>query len=297
MELLQKFIDYLSLEKKNSSHTVTAYQKDIKDFLVYIRNTALVDCLEVDKDVVRSWVVFLKKKQLSNRSINRKLSSLKAFYKFLQKIEELHQNPVEQQKSLNEEKKVMIPFSEQEIEAALTLEVKGLSEFEKYRNKMMIHLLYASGIRQAELIGLRIEDLELSNKTIKVTGKRNKQRMIPLYDAVVEELVCYLKLRSQIDTKDSSLFVTKRGAKLYSSLVYRIINLYFSETSTKQVKSPHVLRHAYATTLVNNGADLNSVKELLGHSSLAATQVYTHNSLEKLKQVYNQAHPRNATKK
>ncbi|MGY6648443.1 tyrosine-type recombinase/integrase [Wenyingzhuangia sp. IMCC45574] len=298
MELLSKFIDYLLLERNYSKHTVVAYKKDIENFFLFVEKEYQVKHpQEVDYMFVRAWVVSLNKDQISNRSINRKITSLKSFYNFLLKIEQVKINPVAQQKSLKTEKKAMIPFSEKEIEEAFLVEDDDYSDFEKVRNKMMIHLLYATGMRQAELIGLEVQDVDLKSKTLKVLGKRNKERIIPIYREICQELEVYLNERSKINNTVKNLFITNRGAKLYPSLVYRVINSYFSKVSTKQKKSPHVLRHSYATDLVNNGADLNSVKELLGHSNLAATQVYTHNSLEKLKQVYNQAHPRSAKKK
>lgn len=297
MEILQKFIDYLSLEKNYSKHTLTAYTKDIQLFFSFLKENYQIDeAKDVEYVLVRSWVVHLNQQQISNRSINRKITSLKTFFNFLLKINKVKTNPVALQKSLKIEKKAMIPFSEKEIEEAFLVEDDDYTEFEKCRNKMIIHLLYATGIRQAELMGLRIQDVDFKEKTIKVLGKRNKERIVPLYDEVVKSLEDYLNMRNEISASVENLFITKRGGKLYGSLVYRVINSYFSKVSTKQKKSPHVLRHSYATDMVNNGADLNSVKELLGHSNLAATQVYTHNSLEKLKQVYNQAHPRSAIK-
>lgn len=298
MELLTKFIDYLSLEKNYSKHTTTAYQKDILDFFEFLESDFQVtDVKEVEHIYIRSWIVFLNHKNIGNRSVNRKITSLKSFYSFLLKVGEVDKNPLSNQKSLKTAKKIMIPFNEREIEEAMLITDDTFSVFEQKRNKLIIHLLYATGIRQAEIIGLRYKDVDLKGKTIKVLGKRNKERILPVYKEVVNEIEEYLKERAQIIGDSDSFFVTKKGVKMYNALVYRIINSYFSKVTTKQKKSPHVLRHSYATDLVNNGADLNSVKELLGHSSLAATQVYTHNSLDKLKQVYNQAHPRSAKKK
>ncbi len=298
MKLLDKFIDYLQIEKNYSKHTVTAYQKDIRDFLDFVVATFEEDSIiKVQTTYMRSWIVALKEAQLSNRSINRKITSIKTFYSFLIRIQELRSNPFEYQKSLKTKKEVIVPFSEREIEEAMLITDDDDIVYEQKRNKLMIHLLYASGIRQAELLNLKIEDVSISEKTIKVLGKRNKERIVPLYDAVVSEFKEYLEERLQVSSAENWFFVTKRGGKLYNALVYRVINSYFSKVTTKQKKSPHVLRHSYATDMVSNGADLNSVKELLGHSSLAATQIYTHNSLDKLKQVYNQAHPRSAKKK
>lgn len=298
MELLDKYLEYLSLEKKYSTHTITAYQKDIRDFFIFLETEydVLDPCL-VDYTYIRAWIVSLNAMELSNRTINRKITSLKSFYNYLQKIEMVVKNPLSNQKSLKTAKKVIIPFSETEVGEVLLMEDDRYTPFENLRNRIMIHLLYATGIRQAELIGLKVQDVDFKQSTIKVLGKRNKERIIPIYKEILQELKTYIDHLYGMELTIPNLFVTKRGGKLYGALVYRIINAYFSKVSTKEKKSPHVLRHSYATDLISEGADLNSVKELLGHSSLAATQVYTHNSLDKLKQVYNQAHPRSAKKK
>ncbi|GGF77540.1 tyrosine-type recombinase/integrase [Wenyingzhuangia marina] len=298
MELIHKFLEYLSLEKNYSPHTITAYQKDLLDFFAFIESEYQeIDPCAVEYSYVRSWIISLNASGIVNRSVNRKLTALKSFYNYLQKIEMMAKNPLSSQKSLKTAKKVIIPFSEREIEESLLVTDERDTPFEQLRNKLMIHLLYATGIRQAELMSMKVQDIDFELGTIKVVGKRNKERIIPLYTEVLKELKSYIKQRAGMDVDTLYLFVTKRGGKMYGALVYRIINSYFSKVSTKEKKSPHVLRHSYATDLINQGADLNSVKELLGHSSLAATQVYTHNSLDKLKQVYNQAHPRSAKKK
>lgn len=298
MELIHKFLEYLSLEKNYSPHTITAYQKDLLDFFAFVESEYQEKnpCL-VEHAYIRAWLLYLNTNGIANRSINRKLTSLKSFYNYLQKIEMMTKNPLSEQKSLKTTKKVIIPFSEREIEESFLITDDRDTPFEQLRNKLIIHLLYATGMRQAELIGLKISDVDYETGVIKVLGKRNKERIIPIYSEILSELKKYMEQRAEMNVDTLSLFFTKRGGKMYGALVYRIINSYFSKVSTKEKKSPHVLRHSYATDLINQGADLNSVKELLGHSSLAATQVYTHNSLEKLKQVYNQAHPRSAKKK
>lgn len=298
MELLEKFLEYLSLEKQYSPNTITAYRKDIQDFLIFINQEyGVLDPCIVEYAYVRAWLVTLGSLGIANRSINRKVTSLKSFYNYLQKVELVVKNPVSNQKSLKTPKKVMIPFSEKEIDEALSMQNDDHTPFEQLRNRIIIHLLYATGIRQAELISLKIDDVDFETSTIKVLGKRNKERIIPIYNEVLGELKNYIEQRNGVGEKVLNLFITKRGGKLYGALVYRVINSYFSKVSTKEKKSPHILRHSYATDLIGKGADLNSVKELLGHSSLAATQVYTHNSFDKLKEVYNQAHPRSAKKK
>ncbi|MEN8765152.1 MAG: tyrosine-type recombinase/integrase [Wenyingzhuangia sp.] len=298
MELLQKFIEYLTLEKNYSTHTITAYQNDIHAFFCFVaREHEVSDPCLVPSVFVREWVLDLHDSGLSNRSVNRKITALKSFYNYLQKIEVVVESPLSNQKSLKRAQKVIIPFSEKEIDAVLTLEDERYTPFENLRNKTMIHLFYATGIRQGELMGLEVQDVDFESATIKVLGKRNKERLVPLYPEILTLLKTYMEQREGMEVSIPNLFLTARGGKLYNALVYRVINTYFSEVSTKEKRSPHVLRHSYATDMLSKGADLNSVKELLGHSSLAATQVYTHNSLEKLKQVYNQAHPRSAKKK
>jgi integrase/recombinase XerC len=230
---------------------------------------------------------------VSNRTINRKISSLNSYYKFLQKIDAIGTNPLAKHKALKTNKKIQIPFSEQEMSTvldSLTLE----ADFEGLRNRLMVELFYATGIRRIELIQIKLGDIDLHNKTLKVLGKRNKERYIPLISSVIDSLNLYIIERNTLTSiKDKEyLFLTKKGVKIYETLVYRIINDYFSKVSSKVKRSPHILRHSFATHLLNQGANLNAVKELLGHSSLAATQIYTHNSISELKKVYSSTHPR-----
>ena len=259
------------------------------DFLVTQYNQE--NLLEVHYPQIRSWIVTLVADKISNRTINRKVSSLKSFYKFLQKTKQIAANPLSKHKALKIEKRVQVPFSFKEIDAVLK-EVAIDNDFISVRNKLIVELLYSTGIRRAELIHLKERDVSLTDKTIKVLGKRNKERFIPLLNSVIQTLKEYLELKKEFTIGEEELFITEKGNKLYETLVYRVINSYFSRVSSKEKKSPHILRHSFATHLLNGGADLNSVKELLGHSSLASTQVYTQNSLDVLKKVYNQAHPR-----
>jgi len=292
---IPKFLDYLQLEKNYSLHTVEAYQRDILDFSQFTSdNYDLKNIAKVNYAMIRSWIVNLVEKEISNRSINRKISSLNAYYKFLQKIDEIDDNPLAQHKALKVSKKVQVPFSEGEINTVLD-RLPTEDDFESIRNLLMVEIFYSTGIRRAELINIKLQDINLTNSTLKVLGKRNKERIIPLLKSVSERIEVYLTYREKLEIlKDSVyLFLTKKGVKIYETLVYRIINDYFSKTSAKVKKSPHVLRHSFATHLLNQGADLNAVKELLGHSSLAATQVYTHSSIAELKKVYANAHPRN----
>lgn len=295
--MITSFLEYLSLEKKYSEHTITAYKNDLisfRDFLIIEFDQE--ELSEVHYNQIRGWIVSLVALKISNRTINRKVSSLKSFYKFLQKAEQIEINPLAKYKALKVEKKIQVPFNTDEINEVLkTLDEKE-SDFLTIRNKLIVELFYSTGIRRIELINIKEQDVSVSNKTIKVLGKRNKERYVPLLKTVIQTLQQYLKLKKEISTDSSQLFITEKGNKIYETLVYRIINSYFSGVSSKEKKSPHILRHSFATHLLNQGADLNSVKELLGHSSLASTQVYTHNSLDAIKKVYNSAHPRSNKK-
>ena len=292
----KNFIDYLALEKKYSSHTVIAYKNDLEKFHEFASSEFdYSEITTIHYSIIRSWIVKLVDDGLSNQSVNRKISSLKTYYKFLLKIGVIEVSPLVKHKSLKTSKKIQVPFSEKEIENVLTL-LKEEKDFNGVRNKLIVELFYSTGIRRTELVNLKIQDVSISQQTIKVLGKRNKERRIPLLPSVIESIKDYILLRDSLDTiKDSSfLFLTLKGVKVYETLVYRIINSYFSTASEKVKKSPHILRHSFATHLLNEGADLKAVKELLGHSSLASTQVYTHNSIAKLKQVYQNSHPRNS---
>ena len=290
--MIDSFLEYLTLEKKYSSHTISAYNTDLSAFKDYLRLEYNQDNLsKVHYTQIRSWIVILVDKNISNRTINRKISSLKSFYKFLQKTNQITINPLAKHKALKIEKRIQVPFNSKEINEVV-VKLEENKDFVSVRNKLIVELLYSTGVRRAELINIKEKDVSVSDKTIKVLGKRNKERYVPLLKSVIQTLKEYLEIKKQYSTKNKELFITEKGNKIYETLVYRIINSYFSEVSTKQKKSPHILRHSFATHLLNEGADLNSVKELLGHSSLASTQVYTQNSLDVLKKVYNQAHPR-----
>lgn len=247
----------------------------------------------IDYSIVRSWIVRLVDSKVSNRSINRKMASLKAYYRFLQNIGSIEVNPLAKHKALKTSKKIEVPFSELEMEKVIS-QIQFENNFEGVRDKLVIELLYTTGIRRAELIGLKINDVDVSRRIVKVLGKRNKERIIPLLETTADLFIAYFEQRNALEPiiDKAHVFLLKSGYKLYETLVYRLINKYFSEVSTKVKKSPHILRHTFATHLLNKGADLNSVKELLGHSSLASTQVYTHNSISELKKVHAKAHPR-----
>ena len=289
------FRDYLQLEKKYSPHTINAYLNDITYFESFNKENFEQDTIDlVNYNQVRSWIVSLVDDDISNTTINRKIASLKAYYKFLLKIKQITINPLLKHKALKTPKSLQIPFSEKEVIAALEIE-QGLLGFEEIRNKLIVDLFYTTGMRRTELIHLKLMNINFSSQTIKVLGKRNKERILPILPIVIEQLELYNKERGGLEkiVDYEYLFITKKGLKLNDSFVYRLINSYFSTVSEKVKKSPHILRHTFATHLLNNGADLNSVKELLGHSSLASTQIYTHSSLSELKKVYQEAHPRN----
>lgn len=287
------FISYLTLEKNYSPNTVTAYKKDIESFQQFCMLEMEIDTINgIDYGIIRSWIVKLVEANVSNRTVNRKVASLKAYYKFLLKIGEIDANPLVKHKALKVSKKVEVPFSSAEMEEVLQ-DVSFEDNFEGIRDQLIIALFYTTGIRRIELINLEVVNVDV--QSIKVLGKRNKERIIPLVESTKILMQDYLEERKQLvinPIADSFVFLTKSGNKLYENLVYRVINSYFSKVSSKLKKSPHILRHTFATHMLNEGADLNAVKELLGHASLASTQVYTHNSIAELKKVHLSAHPR-----
>jgi integrase/recombinase XerC len=291
----KSFTDYLELEKKYSPHTVIAYRKDLEGFRDFnsehfgdehIRN--------VNYAQIRNWIIALVESGVSNRTINRKISSLNSYYKFLLKVGTVEVNPLAKHKALKISKKVQIPFSENEVTEVLE-DLNFDDSFEGLRDKLIIELFYSTGIRRIELVNLQMKDIDLQARSLKVMGKRNKERILPLLPSVTNSISDYLLKRQELQgiQDETHLFLTKKGLKIYETLVYRVINEYFGKASTKVKKSPHILRHSFATHLLSQGADLNAVKELLGHSSLAATQIYTHSSITELKKVYAKTHPRN----
>jgi integrase/recombinase XerC len=290
---LKSFFDYLEIEKKYSSNTIEAYRNDLNVFAGF-----LIDEFDVNNinntsySYIRSWIVDLVNKGISNRSINRKITSLNSYFKFLLKIDLINENPLTNHKALKTQKKIQLPFSENEMVNVLDLD-NYEDNFTGVRDRLIIDLFYTTGIRRIELIQLMISDLNVNNKHIKVLGKRNKERIIPLIDSTVNILNKYLSYRDELKSDETFLFITSKGKPVYEKLIYRIINKYFDTISTKVKKSPHIIRHSFATHLLNNGADLNSVKDLLGHSSLAATQVYTNRSIDEIKKVFAKSHPRN----
>ena len=291
----QDFADYLSLEKNYSKHTVTAYLKDLSFFKDYLlEHYQTQDFVQVNYPMIRSWIVALVEQGKTNRTINRKLSSLKAYFKFLLKTQQIEIDPMVKHRALKTSTKVQVPFSMDEINQVMTL-LEQVEGFEGSRDRLIVSLFYATGMRRAELVGLKLVDFDWSSKVVKVRGKRQKERLIPLLEALEPVFTGYIQERLKLDSivDQEYLLLSQKGVKIYPELVYRVINSYFSKVSKKIKRSPHILRHSFATHLLDEGADLNAVKELLGHASLSSTQVYTHNSIAKLKQAHARAHPRN----
>ncbi|MDC1492734.1 tyrosine-type recombinase/integrase [Flavobacteriaceae bacterium] len=290
---LKSFIDYLEIEKKYSPNTIEAYRNDLNVFINYLSDEYDVTNINnTNYSYIRSWIVDLVNMGISNRSVNRKITSLNSYFKFVLKIDLINENPLTNHKALKTQKKIQLPFSENEMFEALNLE-NFEDNFTGVRDRLIIDLFYTTGIRRIELIQLKISDFNINNKQIKVLGKRNKERIIPLIDSTVKIFDNYLNFRAELNSVEDFLFITNKGKPVYEKLIYRIINKYFNNVSTKVKKSPHIIRHSFATHLLNNGADLNSVKDLLGHSSLAATQVYTNRSIDEIKKVFAKSHPRN----
>ena len=291
----KSFLDYLSLEKKYSSKTIIAYKNDLQSFSTFNKSEFDQNSIqEVVYTQIRSWIVLLVGKKISNSSINRKISSLNSYYKFLIKIGSIKINPLAGHKALKTKSTIQLPFSENEISNVLN-DKNFEKSFEGFRDYLILDILYSTGIRRQELIEIKIKNIDFFNSRIKVLGKRNKERYIPLLKSTINKIKIYSDYRNNLKgiKNNDYLFLTSRGNKIYDNLVYRITKKYFSNYSTKQKKSPHILRHSFATHLLNNGADLNSVKDLLGHTSLAATQVYTNRSIEEIKKVFKKTHPRN----
>lgn len=288
------FVKYLQYEKRYSTFTLRSYTSDLEQFFEFCEQSDKdFSPLTTDHKIIRQWVVYLMENNLTPRSVNRKITTLKTFYKFLMREGLLEVNPLDRVLSPKTSKKLPVFVEENHINQLID-EIDFSDDFEGVRDKLILELFYVTGIRLSELISIRCLDLDLNNLSIKVLGKRNKERIIPL-SRNVKNIVCqYLDSRSETfsNLEGDYLFLTAKGEKMYPKLVYRIVNKYLQLVTTIDKKSPHVLRHTFATHMLNNGADLNAIKELLGHANLSATQVYTHNTFEKLKKIYKQAHPR-----
>jgi len=292
--LIEKFIDYLQIEKNYSSDTLSAYKKDLLEFKNFINeNFDKYPIEHAEYKAIRLWIVELVNKNLTNRSINRKVSSLKSFYKFLVKTDTIGSSPLLAHSPLKQSKKIQVPFSKEEINSLLDSD-SFKNDFRGVLQKTIITFFYFTGVRRIELINIKESDINMDSSTIRIMGKRSKERIIPMLPKLKKSIVDYLYLRSQEFNKEilEYLFVSKSGSQLSEKYVYRTVNEYFKLVSPKVKKAPHVLRHSFATHLINEGADINSVKELLGHSSLSATQVYSHTSMERIKEVFKNSHPR-----
>ena len=292
--MLDSFFKYLQFEKRYSPRTISSYRNDLTQFQDFLTNTfEEEDASQATHGLVRSWIVQLVESKIEARSINRKIACLRSFYKFCLKEEVIDKSPMTKIKILKTQKKLPQFVNEGDMTKLLD-QISFESSFEGLRDRAIIELFYGTGIRLAELISLKERQVNLHERTIKVLGKRNKERVVPFSKSLVAIIEGYQKVRNrEVEVRDhGNLFVTKSGAPLYPMMVYRIVKKYLDLFTSVEKRSPHVLRHSFATHLLNKGAEINAVKDLLGHSSLAATQVYTHNSMEKLKKVFDQAHPK-----
>ena len=288
------FLEYLSLEKKCSPHTLKAYQANLEAFEVFITEQGSLETIEeVSYGEIRAWIVSLIQSGNTPRTVNRKLSALRSYYKFLLRIGSIPVSPLKEHKALKTDTKVALPFSQEEIQRLLAADFFP-EEYTGVLQRTVIQLLYYTGIRRSELIELKVQDVDLSEGLMKVLGKRNKERLLPLLPEIKTQLTQLLEQQKQyqISRESEHFFVNSRGKKLSEAFVYETVKTYLSKVSTKTKRSPHVLRHSFATHLLDQGADLNAIKDLLGHSSIAATQHYTHSSMKKIQDIYKKAHPR-----
>lgn len=292
--MIETFLQHLTYEKRLSQHTLTAYAKDLEQFKEFLEKTyQLQDLAKADFRMIRGWAVSMVEAELHHRSVNRKLATLRSFYGYLLRCKAITINPMLRVSSLKTDKPLP-QFVEEKSLQLLFDEITFPLDFEGTRDRLVLELLYGTGMRLAELITLRDGDVNAYDQTLRVFGKRSKERVVPIYKGLVEMIKQYQQFRNEQfpNPPAQSLILTNKGEPAYPVLIQRIVKKYLSAVTSLQKRSPHVLRHTFATHLLNNGADLNSIKDLLGHSSLAATQVYTHNSIEKLKKIYKQAHPK-----
>jgi integrase/recombinase XerC len=291
--MLEHFIQYLSFEKRYSPHTIGAYEHDIQQFIDFAEITSKKDFQEVNSFLIRGWIVQLIDDGISNRSVNRKLASLRTYFKWLRKEGEITSNPLAKIQGPKNEKRLPVFVKESELDPAKT-SLLFSSDFNGVRDELMFELFYQTGIRLSELIGLK--DSDVSEQHIKVLGKRSKERLIPISNQLSQTIQLFRKMKSKMNIESLKLFTRENGQDLYPTLVYRKINAILGTLTTSDKKSPHVLRHTFATHLLNRGTGLETLKDLLGHANLSATQVYTHNSFAQLTAVYAQAHPRGMQK-
>lgn len=294
LQTIQPYIEYLKFEKRYSAHTLTAYKADLYEFTEFVKTQfGETDLASIHHGVVRSWLARLKEQGLAAKSLNRKISTLKSFFKYLIKNGVIDISPMAKVISPRIGKRLPVFVKEEETQLLLNSLNSSTENWRSLNARMIITILYATGLRLSELINLKEKQVDFARLQIKVLGKGNKERIIPLSDGLINGIREYQQLkRKEFETYEDVLLVSEKGKKLYPKYAYLIVNQYLGKSSTLDKKSPHVLRHSFATHLMNNGADLNAVKELLGHSSLAATQVYTHNTIEKLKDIHKKAHPK-----
>lgn len=293
MTIVDKYIDYLRYEKNYSSHTEISYYSDLIQFRDFIESHYRdIELETVDGDIVRAWIISLMDAKTSARSVNRKLSSLKSFYRYLQKMGSISISPLKKISGPKAKKPIPSFINYSDMEKVLDIETED-NDYESFRDKVILELFYVTGMRRSELIGLTDKDIDLYSGSIRVTGKRNKQRIIPVSKNTIALIDAYLEIRNKnFENQTVAFFVKKDGEPIYPMLIHRVVSSHLKWIPTLAKASPHVLRHSFATGMLNNGADINAVKELLGHSSLASTEIYTHTSFDELKKIYNKAHPR-----
>lgn len=288
--MIAKFLEYIKVEKRYSENTILSYKKDLETLVFFLKETeGAEDTLKVDKKIVRNFIAWLSQNQMSKRSVNRKLSSLRSYFLFLVRIGEIKSSPLETIQSLKFYPEKQRPMSEEEMEKVIQI----VSEEENLLEGLIVEILYQTGIRRAELCGLLLENVNFHKNELKIIGKGNKTRLVPISEKLSRWIEKYIKEeRKPIPEAENYLLLTPRGKKLYEKFVYSVVNSYLSRVTLKDKKSPHMLRHSFATHILNNGAEISKVKSLMGHSSLSSTQVYTHADIEQLKKVFKDAHPR-----
>lgn len=292
--IVAQFLIYLQHEKRYSPHTIQSYKTDLLQFSEYMMHTFELSLTEVGHVHVRNFMVSLLEDHVSENSVGRKLSTLRSFYKHLSREGLISSNPMSLVKAPKVPKRLPVFVDDQKLDVLLDSGDFFDDTFPSVRDKLVIEILFGTGMRLSELLSLKESDIDFYGDTLRVLGKRNKERIIPVTKVLGDQIKAYIELKTlqNFNNKTGGLIVTDKGAPAYAKLIYRIVTSYLTNISTQDKKSPHVLRHSYATSLLNRGADLNAIKELLGHASLAATQVYTHNSVERLKSIYKQAHPK-----
>lgn len=291
-EIIEFFLKYIQFEKRSSEHTLTAYRIDMKQFTEYLQKSYDFSHPQLaDFQMIRSWIVSMAEKKVENRSINRKIATLRTFYKFLLKKKIIEKDPMFKVSALKTGKSIPSFVRESELDTLLD-DVQFSEDFSGVRDKLVLELLYGTGMRLSEMINLKEQDIDAYKRVLMVLGKRNKQRVIPINEQLLLLIQQYKEFKVSEKLVNEYLIVTDKGEQCYPVMIQRLTKKYLSLVTTLTKKSPHILRHSYATHLLNKGADLNAIKDLLGHSSLSATQVYTHNSMEKIKKIYEQAHPK-----